>query len=57
MLTIAHVRSQPMPKISDPNVTRLINNNEIQPIVCPTGQELQKHTWMQKKNPSSTRLS
>jgi large subunit ribosomal protein L4e len=46
-----------MPKISDPNVTRLINNNEIQPIVCPTGQELQKHPWMQKKNPSSTRLS
>jgi hypothetical protein len=51
LLTIAHVRSQPMPKISDPNVTRLINNNEIHPIVRPTGQELQKRPWMQKKEP------
>ncbi|KAG7087536.1 hypothetical protein E1B28_013493 [Marasmius oreades] len=41
----------PTAKISNPDVTRLINSTEIQSIVRPAGQKVQKRPWTQKKNP------
>ncbi|KAJ7111948.1 60S ribosomal protein L4 [Mycena epipterygia] len=41
----------PTSKISNPDVTRLINSDEIQSVVRPAGQKLQKRPWTQKKNP------
>jgi large subunit ribosomal protein L4e len=41
----------PTPKISNPDVTRLINSDEIQSVVRPAGQKIQKRPWTQKKNP------
>ena len=43
--------SLPTAKISNPDVTRLINSDEIQSIVRPAGQKVQKRPWTQKKNP------
>lgn len=43
--------SLPTAKISNPDVTRLINSTEIQSIVRPAGQKVQKRPWTQKKNP------
>jgi hypothetical protein len=44
-------RSLPTSKISNPDVTRLINSDEIQSVVRPAGQKIQKRPWTQKKNP------
>ncbi|KAK0446121.1 ribosomal protein L4 domain-containing protein [Armillaria borealis] len=41
----------PTAKITNPDVTRLINSDEIQSIVRPAGQKIQKRPWTQKKNP------
>ncbi|KAJ7844782.1 ribosomal protein L4 domain-containing protein [Mycena olivaceomarginata] len=41
----------PTSKISNPDVTRLINSDEIQSVVRPAGQKIQKRPWTQKKNP------
>jgi len=41
----------PTAKISNPDVTRLINSDEIQSAVRPAGQKTQKRPWTQKKNP------
>jgi large subunit ribosomal protein L4e len=41
----------PTAKISNPDVTRLINSTEIQSVVRPAGQKVQKRPWTQKKNP------
>jgi len=41
----------PTAKISNPDVTRIINSDEIQSIVRPANQKLQKRPWTQKKNP------
>ncbi|KIY66208.1 hypothetical protein CYLTODRAFT_444848 [Cylindrobasidium torrendii FP15055 ss-10] len=41
----------PTAKISNPDVTRLINSEEIQSVVRPAGQKIQKRPWTQKKNP------
>jgi large subunit ribosomal protein L4e len=41
----------PTAKISNPDVTRLINSDEIQSIVRPAGQKVQKRPWTQKNNP------
>ncbi|KAF7297791.1 60S ribosomal protein L4-B [Mycena kentingensis (nom. inval.)] len=41
----------PMSKITNPDVTRLINSDEIQSVVRPAGQKVQKRPWTQKKNP------
>ncbi|EDR09812.1 60S ribosomal protein L4 [Laccaria bicolor S238N-H82] len=41
----------PTAKISNPDVTRLINSDEIQSVVRPAGQKVQKRPWTQKKNP------
>jgi len=41
----------PTAKISNPDVTRLINSDEIQSVVRPAGQKTQKRPWTQKKNP------
>ncbi|KAK0500115.1 ribosomal protein L4 domain-containing protein [Armillaria luteobubalina] len=41
----------PTTKITNPDVTRLINSDEIQSIVRPAGQKIQKRPWTQKKNP------
>lgn len=41
----------PTAKITNPDVTRLINSDEIQSVVRPAGQKLQKRPWTQKKNP------
>jgi len=45
------VCSLPTAKITNPDVTRLINSDEIQSVVRPAGQKLQKRPWTQKKNP------
>lgn len=49
ILTI--VNSLPTAKISNPDVTRLINSSEIQAVVRPAGPKVQKRPWTQKKNP------
>ncbi|TFY83417.1 hypothetical protein EWM64_g605 [Hericium alpestre] len=41
----------PTAKISNPDVTRLINSTEIQSIVKPAGPKIQKRPWTQRKNP------
>ncbi|KAG5650409.1 hypothetical protein H0H81_012346 [Sphagnurus paluster] len=41
----------PTSKITNPDVTRLINSDEIQSVVRPAGQKIQKRPWTQKKNP------
>jgi len=41
----------PTAKIANPDVTRLINSDEIQSVVRPAGQKIQKRPWTQKKNP------
>ncbi|TFK69967.1 hypothetical protein BDN72DRAFT_795974 [Pluteus cervinus] len=41
----------PTAKIANPDVTRIINSDEIQSIVRPAGQKIQKRPWTQKKNP------
>ncbi|KIY43866.1 hypothetical protein FISHEDRAFT_52692 [Fistulina hepatica ATCC 64428] len=41
----------PSAKITNPDVTRLINSDEIQSVVRPAGQKIQKRPWTQKKNP------
>ncbi|KAA1477146.1 hypothetical protein DENSPDRAFT_808219 [Dentipellis sp. KUC8613] len=41
----------PTAKISNPDVTRLINSTEIQSIVKPAGPKIQKRPWTQHKNP------
>jgi len=41
----------PTAKITNPDVTRLINSDEIQSVVRPAGQKTQKRPWTQKKNP------
>ena len=41
----------PTAKITNPDVTRLINSDEIQSVVRPAGQKIQKRPWTQKKNP------
>lgn len=41
----------PTAKISNPDVTRIINSSEIQAIVRPAGQKVQKRPWTQHKNP------
>ncbi|KAF5341732.1 hypothetical protein D9611_001310 [Ephemerocybe angulata] len=33
------------------DVTRLINSDELQSVVRPAGQKIQKRPWTQKKNP------
>jgi large subunit ribosomal protein L4e len=45
------VSSLPTAKIANPDVTRLINSDEIQSVVRPAGQKVQKRPWTQKKNP------
>ncbi|KAG6373325.1 ribosomal protein L4 domain-containing protein [Boletus reticuloceps] len=41
----------PTAKITNPDVTRLINSTEIQSVVRPAGPKTQKRPWTQKKNP------
>jgi len=41
----------PTAKISNPDVTRLINSSEIQAVVRPAGLKVQKRPWTQRKNP------
>ncbi|KAI9570628.1 ribosomal protein L4 domain-containing protein [Boletus coccyginus] len=41
----------PTAKISNPDVTRLINSTEIQSVVRPANAKIQKRPWTQKKNP------
>ncbi|KAF8490289.1 ribosomal protein L4 domain-containing protein [Gautieria morchelliformis] len=41
----------PSAKITNPDVTRLINSDEIQSVVHPAGSKIQKRPWTQHKNP------
>ncbi|KAI6025835.1 ribosomal protein L4 domain-containing protein [Pisolithus orientalis] len=41
----------PTAKISNPDVTGIINSSEIQSVVRPAGPKIQKRPWTQKKNP------
>ncbi|KAF7966199.1 hypothetical protein HWV62_39708 [Athelia sp. TMB] len=41
----------PTAKITNPDVTRIINSTEIQSVLRPAGQKVQKRPWTQKKNP------
>lgn len=43
--------SLPTAKISNPDVTRLINSDEIQSVVRPAKAKNQKRPWTQHKNP------
>lgn len=43
--------SLPTAKISNPDVTRLINSDEIQSVVRPAKSKISKRPWTQKKNP------
>jgi large subunit ribosomal protein L4e len=43
--------SLPTAKISNPDVTRLINSSEIQSVVRPANAKLHKRPWTQHKNP------
>ena len=43
--------SLPTSKITNPDVTRIINSGEIQSVVRPAGPAVQKRPWTQKKNP------
>ncbi len=43
--------SLPTAKITNPDITRIINSDEIQSVVRPAGQKVQKRPWTQKKNP------
>lgn len=44
-------RSLPTAKITNPDVTSLINSSEIQTVVRPANQKHTKRPWTQKKNP------
>jgi large subunit ribosomal protein L4e len=41
----------PTAKITNPDVTRIINSSEIQAIVRPAGPKVQRRPWTQHKNP------
>ncbi|KIJ39958.1 hypothetical protein M422DRAFT_257276 [Sphaerobolus stellatus SS14] len=41
----------PTAKISNPDVTRIINSDEIQSVLRPVGPKVQKRPWTQHKNP------
>lgn len=43
--------SLPTAKITNPDVTRLINSSEIQSVVRQAGSKVQKRPWTQHKNP------
>lgn len=43
--------SLPTAKITNPDVTRLINSDEIQSVVRPANQKHNKRPWSQHKNP------
>ena len=51
MVLLIPAFSLPTAKIANPDVTRLINSDEIQSVVRPAGQKVQKRPWTQKKNP------
>ena len=49
---VEHVyNSLPTAKIANPDVTRLINSDEIQSVVRPANAKVQKRPWTQHKNP------
>jgi len=41
----------PSAKVTNPDITRIINSSEIQAVVRPAGRKNQKRPWTQKKNP------
>jgi len=45
----------PSSKVTNPDITRIINSDEIQSVVRPAGQKIQKRPWTQKKNPLSNK--
>ena len=51
IIILKYYFSLPTAKIANPDVTRLINSDEIQSVVRPAGQKVQKRPWTQKKNP------
>lgn len=53
LLSPSHYSTSSLPtaKISNPDVTRLINSTEIQSVVRPANAKIQKRPWTQKKNP------
>ncbi|KAH8112678.1 60S ribosomal protein L4/L1/L2 [Phellopilus nigrolimitatus] len=46
----------PTAKITNPDVTRLINSSEIQAVVRPAGPKIHKRPWTQHKNPLTNKL-
>jgi len=46
----------PTAKISNPDVTRLINSTEIQSVVRPANRKVQQRPWTQHKNPLTNKL-
>ena len=43
--------SLPSAKVTNPDITRIINSSEIQAVVRPAGRKNQRRPWTQKKNP------
>jgi large subunit ribosomal protein L4e len=50
-MILTHIYSLPSAKITNPDITRLINSDEIQSVVRPAGSKIQKRPWTQHKNP------
>ena len=50
-LTDIYLSSLPTAKISNPDVTRIINSDVIQSVVRPANSKHQKRPWTQHKNP------
>ena len=50
-----HISSLPSAKITNPDVTRLINSTEIQSVVRPANSKVQKRPWTQHKHPLKNR--
>ncbi|EJD07080.1 60S ribosomal protein L4/L1/L2 [Fomitiporia mediterranea MF3/22] len=46
----------PTAKISNPDVTRLINSSEIQSVVRPANAKIHRRPWTQHKNPLTNKL-
>lgn len=51
----SHLRSLPISKITNPDVTRIINSDEIQAVVRAAGSQITKRPFSQKKNPLKNR--
>lgn len=55
LLSSFSTHSLPQSKVTNPDITRIINSDEIQSVVRPAGQPRTKRPWSQRKNPLRNR--